>query len=665
LIRNIWPPHDEPSVDGLVRDSQITCIGMEVYVNASPLRFGLGAVLVILPLGLFAQAGASLGLWQAISVILIVGGPVWLTLAYLSAIRKAHATAILRRPVWWGVVLSGHGMRMFLALVPAFLAGLGMVGAILTQGVWAMVWPILAAGLVFSGARLVRARATQDLRPFAQGLIAIRFAVAVTAVALTLISMIWSVRPAAPDSVAALFDATVAYRGPSAAVALIADWTAFLSGAQAMAEKAATGQGLPVWLVTLWHGMALFGYHLGLALCFAACWLMSAEARRILAPTDSDTPARVPALTLALASGVAAILAVILFQTFARIELTAQLVAATETTAPRMTGPSADPDPLAANTTTDRLPVRDAPSPLSPAGLMRQIEAEVIGDLQCPPGTIAAIEAMDSDFRNLLDRQQDDLRAAIGTGFDAVRANVPVFLDWYYTLSAEYLRTVNLVIGNGVEYLDQQFTARLEQGAPLAGIDTALSALSANQLLAGIYRDSRAAQLASCALALPQDGAVITATDSRSPDFLTTDLHLEAISLETRLAAAGMGGAAGLVAGGIMAKIGAKAIASGVFKTAAAALVKMAGGKAISLGGGILLGAGSGAAAGSVVPGAGTTAGAIAGGIAGGIAVMLGVDFALLKLDEELSRTDFETEIMAAIDSAESELLAQLGLSLP
>ena len=120
-----------------------------------------------------------------------------------------------------------------------------------------------------------------------------------------------------------------------------------------------------------------------------------------------------------------------------------------------------------------------------------------------------------------------------------------------------------------------------------------------------------------------------------------------------------------MVAGGIMAKIGAKAIASGVFKTAAAALVKMAGGKAISLGGGILLGAGSGAAAGSVVPGAGTTAGAIAGGIAGGIAVMLGVDFALLKLDEELSRTDFETEIMAAIDSAESELLAQLGLSLP
>jgi hypothetical protein len=663
------PEHGDLSdrlVDWVGCPCQSNWIGKEVQMIASPARYCLGAALVILTLCSLAKGGPALGLWQSVLVILLVAVPVRITLAYLSAVRKANATAILQRPVWWGVFLSGHGVRMAVAIVPAFVTGLGMVAAILVQGVWAVAWIAAAALLVLPTARFAKTRATMDLRPFARVWLMILFAVIVTAIALTVAAMTWFTRPDGPDSVSALFGAASTYRGPSAAVALMADWVAFLAGAQSMAEQAATGQGVPGWIVSLWRGVAVFSYHTGLALAMAAPLLLTAEARRILAPTADDTPARVAVLSVAVASAAAVILAIAMLQVFARVELMAQLVAAADPTAPVLSAnPKTAPDMILAPTANDALPVRREPSPLSPAGLLRQIEVELIGDLQCPPGTIDAIEAMDSEFRAILITQQDNLRDAIGVGFDGVRANVPGFLDWYYSLSAEYLRTANLLIGNGVTFLEGQFSSHLEDGAPLAGVDAALGALSANQILADIHRDNRVAQLANCALALPQDEVRLVATAVRPDAFLGSDLHVAAINFETRLAATGLGGIAGLATGAIVAKIGAKAVVTSAFKTAAAAIAKIAGSKALSLVGGILIGGGTGAASGSVVPVVGTTAGAIAGGIVGGAAVMFGVDFALLKLEEEISRADFEVEIIASIDAAEAELLGELGLSMP
>ena len=99
-----------------------------------------------------------------------------------------------------------------------------------------------------------------------------------------------------------------------------------------------------------------------------------------------------------------------------------------------------------------------------------------------------------------------------------------------------------------------------------------------------------------------------------------------------------------------------------IFTTAAKVLVKVAGGKALTFGGGFLIGGGASAAGGSVKPGAGTVVGGVVGGFAGGIAAMIGVEFALLKLEETISRTEFEIEIMQVIDEAERNFLKQLGL---
>jgi phage tail tape-measure protein len=79
--------------------------------------------------------------------------------------------------------------------------------------------------------------------------------------------------------------------------------------------------------------------------------------------------------------------------------------------------------------------------------------------------------------------------------------------------------------------------------------------------------------------------------------------------------------------------------------------------------GGAAAGAGGGALAGSIVPVLGTTVGAAVGGVLGGVAAWIGTDYALLALDEAISREGFEAEILLAIDEAEAEFLSSLGPS--
>jgi len=160
---------------------------------------------------------------------------------------------------------------------------------------------------------------------------------------------------------------------------------------------------------------------------------------------------------------------------------------------------------------------------------------------------------------------------------------------------------------------------------------------------------------------LPSDMFTLDAVNTRPAEFLTIALHEDAIRLEARLTSAGLSGVIGAgMAGVLVGKVIAKVSLGSAFKAAAAALVKMAGSKGLSIGGGVLIGGGTGAAGGSVVPGLGTVAGGVIGGIAGGVAVWIGVDYAMLRLEEEISRDAFEADILAAIAQTEAEIMAVL-----
>jgi hypothetical protein len=633
-------------------------------VIATNTRFAVSGLTIVLLLAIALRWGDSMPLAVAGLVVLIVAIPQWFVLASLSAVRMAHQGALMERPVWW--LWLGHPVRCGLAILPALATGAAVAAALIGQGAVALGWIVATAivlWIISGSSPLLRTAAR--FRPYAR----IKPVVLVSAATAALVMSVAATLFVALPGDVALADIVAAaprYAGSSVVVAQMMDTVALWSGVQVWGAGLAADQAVPAWLILLWRVAASFGFFAGVALTMAFGLLPGAALRRILLPTDAEVPAPVTAGKLALWTAVAAVAVVIFFQTLAGLEaaLTA-LTGPVQITAAEMSPPSENPAPGLQGPIADAVARPPEPLPLSPAGIRRMVEAETVGPLQCPPGTIAAIEALDAEFASILATQQDNLTHSLAAGFDGLRGNVPVFLDWYYSLEAEYLRMANLLVGSGLSYLDAQLQSQLGANGPFDALDTALAALAGNGVLAESFRALREARLAGCALTLPQDDVTVIATDRRPDTLLFSDLSVAAINLETRIATSGMGGlAAGAITGVIMAKVGAKMVAKGIFAAAADALVKIAGSKALSLGSGMLIGAGTGAAGGSVVPGAGTTAGAIIGGLAGGLAVMVGVDFTLLKLDEAVSRTQFEAEIMAAIDAAEDEMRQELGLSL-
>jgi hypothetical protein len=305
----------------------------------------------------------------------------------------------------------------------------------------------------------------------------------------------------------------------------------------------------------------------------------------------------------------------------------------------------------------DQAPGRATPVLALPTALREVVEAERIGALACPPGTIAGIETLDQGIRDLVAARRADVERAVHAGFVAARARVPVFLDGYYSLTAEYLRTFHLVAGDAEAFLEEEITGALAMDDAFAGFRTALLALEAP--LPPDALATRDRLLADCGR-LPPDDAVLRVTASAPEALLVRGPDAEAIAFEARLAASGLGGVAGGVAGAIAGKVIAKLVASEVFALAAETVGKLALGKAAGGFGGAAAGAGAGALAGSVVPGVGTTVGAVVGGVLGGLAVGVATDYALLEIEEAVSREAFEAEIVAALDAAEAELLASL-----
>jgi hypothetical protein len=630
-------------------------------VIASPARLAVVSLVILGLLALAAVTGPAMPLAETGAVVLVVAVPVWLVLASLSAVRMAHQGAMLERPVWW--LWLGHPLRCLVATGPALMAGAGVAAALIGQGFAALGW-IAATGAVVLliavspvvGRVAARYRAFARVKPVV--LLSVFGAAGVMAVAAALATV------PGGGTLAEVVAGEPRYTGSSMVVAQVMDTVALWTGVQAWGVGWAEGQAVPGWVIAAWRAVTAFGYFAGVGFAMAAGLLPRAALRRILVPTDAATPARVGAGRVALLAAVGVVLTAGYFQALAGLEAGAgRYLGPVQTEAASLPVTDVTEGELPVLSGED-LPGRVVTEALSPATIRQMVEAEAIGSLQCPPGTIAAVEALDAEFAAILSSQRETLRAAVRAGFDRVRANVPGFLDWYYSLGAEYLRTAYLLVGSGVSYLDQELQAQLAVGDPLAGLEGAIAGVSGNSVLAEVHEARRAAVLAGCAAAVPRDDVGIIEIGQRPATLLTSDLSATAIGFEMRLASAGLGGVtAGTLVGVVMAKVGAKMLAKGVFTAAAEALAKIAGSKAISLGSGMLIGAGTGAAGGSVVPGAGTTAGAIVGGIAGGVAVMLGVDFTILKLDEAVSRDAFEAEIMAAIDASEADMLEALGLA--
>jgi hypothetical protein len=447
------------------------------------------------------------------------------------------------------------------------------------------------------------------------------------------------------------------YEGSSALLAWAVDAMAVLNGARAWGLAWAEGEVGP--LAALWQLGGAYGQFWLLATAFAGGLLPRGEARRILRPSATDEPAPVGAPRAALAGFLAAILATALLPLLAEADAwaTARQHPTALAEAPGLAlpgGPDTGPRPA---TAADAPLATRAPLLPTPSALRRVVEAERIGDLACPEGTIAGIEALDLSLRDLLAERRDSVEAAARGGFDAVRAQVPTFLDGYYSLTAEYVRAFHLVAGEADAFLQNQLAEALDVEAAFVPFRAAVASLSA-PLPPGTLA-ARDRLLQDCGF-LPQDGEVLKVTATRPESLLALLPDAETIGFRTRLAASGIGTLGGGIAGAVAGKIIAKLLAKEAFGLAAEAVAKLAVAKAAGGLGGAAAGAGAGALAGSVVPGLGTTVGAAIGGVLGGFAVGVATDYALIRVEELVSRDEFEAEIRRAIDEAEAELLGQL-----
>ncbi|MDP2821788.1 MAG: hypothetical protein Q8O52_03785 [Sulfuritalea sp.] len=346
---------------------------------------------------------------------------------------------------------------------------------------------------------------------------------------------------------------------------------------------------------------------------FACFVIPSREYRRIFGPvSDDDTPAPLPKNRVALASALITFVAI-----FVYVPLFAQLE--------KWTG--------------------DHPNVI---GTIKKVErqAERIDGELYNPGTIEKLEVAKAGALEKLNVSRAKLDGQIDRAFDQMENNVDRYLDWYYSLMAEYVRLAKLMTGEIEGYMERKLYEQLQQGEAFKVVSDAIAAALASHknVMAEYHQTVKAIKDAS-RMVLPTGAEAKVVKDMSLNDILSLPTHLDVVAFEGRAAG-------GAVATGVSAAIAAKVASKGVFKAAAKALSKMAVSKATAVVGGAALGA----AIGSVLPGVGTVAIGALGGLIGGLAV----DGALLKLEEVISRDEFKKEILVAIREARVAFKARL-----
>lgn len=260
----------------------------------------------------------------------------------------------------------------------------------------------------------------------------------------------------------------------------------------------------------------------------------------------------------------------------------------------------------------------------------------------------AAVEALLEEARvasaALSEEAEATLVPLINASFDARLANVDAYLDWYYSLPADYERLVTMVTGTVEDFMRDQFTANIEAGIDDTALEDALRDLAER---AAALEEDTASRLAEFEIAGVPEWLLMEKVPL-GPDFMSGALEPSAriLSAGERL---GLGAGTGIVTGAA-AKHVAKNLATKVdekqfFKEFVKKVAGKLGGRAVS--------AAVGGAVGTIGGPLGTVVGAAVGTAAG-----VGIDYGMVKLDEWQNRESYREEIVQLIEEERSEMLA-------
>lgn len=264
-------------------------------------------------------------------------------------------------------------------------------------------------------------------------------------------------------------------------------------------------------------------------------------------------------------------------------------------------------------------------------------ECERIGGVAYQVGTIEAVRAVLGGFQGSSGAAQAATCAKLGAIETQAARGVDAYLDWYFSLGAEWARLAMLLTGDIDRFLADKFNEKVIVNT---GVEPVLAQLRSDhdRQRDAVFQGSRQVRelLDQSRLVLGDEGCKALAETRLDPALAALEKH------HHRFAGSA---AAGLAGGAFAASLAAKAMGKTSMKAAGKVLGKVAAKKAAGVAGSAAVGA----AVGSVVPGLGTAVGGAVGGVVGGMAIGAAVDMAALALEEKLTRDDMRRELMDAV----------------
>ena len=291
----------------------------------------------------------------------------------------------------------------------------------------------------------------------------------------------------------------------------------------------------------------------------------------------------------------------------------------------------------------------------------KKIVVEIIDGIPVRPGVIDKLQNLEETIlQEAVYDANERIKIAIDRAHDKMAENADLFLDWYYSLPAEYGRLVTTISGKADDYLTEKLTQYLQTGNPGKQLNEAVEALRVkNRKRFERFRAEVSKILEENRVDLGAYDRVIESQKSSLNQILFEVDRLEdKIDFETRSMISGGGGTVGFAAGAMITKkVTAKITGKSAFKAAVKAIGKLAGKKAAGAAAGGVIGA----AAGSVFPIFGTAAGAAVGGTLGALIVGVSIDKLILELEETVNREEFKNEIIDAINENRKSMKEQIG----
>ena len=260
--------------------------------------------------------------------------------------------------------------------------------------------------------------------------------------------------------------------------------------------------------------------------------------------------------------------------------------------------------------------------------------AERIDDDHYRPGTLAQIASARAVALAPVSAAAERFRREVDTAFERLEDEaVEEYLDWYYSLLAEYGRVSMMLQGRLEDYLTEQARQTFEQEKWYRSAEAVFETMLSVEEQARAEYERTVHDILDRNRMRPEPTAFDVTLTASLEDIVQPSLHQDVIPAVHRLGAAGVAAGAGFTAAGritfvIVQKVTAKVRGKQVLKLAAKAPLKVAASK---------------------------LAGAVVGGVFVGPLGSIAVDGALLELEEALSRDDFERELAAAIRQARDE----------